>query len=235
VWPGPSTDLWQILTMLFDVPVLFEQHAVQARLHSQTFGKDRRQSVEGIDDQMKSINVVAYGHVEWRRCAAFLREPTNVQIVMVVATIRQPMDQQRITATGKDDWCAGARDMWMLALWLQTHQVDNVDDTNAVQNGELADTSMGVTPSSALPMGNRPGDRHPGLVDYLTRTQNMNVAELNKMITAQSGLNPPHPRCGIATSCHHDRCVRSDHAVFAEGCRLCWPPGHLEECKTDTR
>lgn len=58
----------------------------------------------------------------------------------------------------------------------------------AVHDGKSIDTSMGFTPSSGLPMGNRSGDLDPGLVDYLTRTQNMEVAEFNKMINTQSGL-----------------------------------------------
>jgi acetate kinase len=58
----------------------------------------------------------------------------------------------------------------------------------AVHDRKPIDTSMGFTPSSGLPMGNRSGDLDPGLVDYLTRTQNMDVSEYNKMINTQSGL-----------------------------------------------
>jgi len=58
----------------------------------------------------------------------------------------------------------------------------------AVHDGKSIDTSMGFTPSSGLPMGNRSGDLDPGLVDYLTRTRNMDVSEYNKMINTQSGL-----------------------------------------------
>ena len=58
----------------------------------------------------------------------------------------------------------------------------------AVHDGKSIDTSMGLTPSSGLPMSNRSGDLDPGLVDYLARTQNMDVAAFNKMINTQSGL-----------------------------------------------
>ncbi len=58
----------------------------------------------------------------------------------------------------------------------------------AVHDGKPIDTSMGFTPSSGLPMSNRSGDLDPGLVDYLVRTQNMDVDGFNKMINTQSGL-----------------------------------------------
>jgi len=58
----------------------------------------------------------------------------------------------------------------------------------AVLHGKAADTSMGFTPTSGLPMSTRCGDLDPGLVGYLARTEKMSAAQFNTMVTTQSGL-----------------------------------------------
>ena len=58
----------------------------------------------------------------------------------------------------------------------------------AVQHGKAADTSMGFTPTSGLPMSTRSGDLDPGLVGYLARTEKMSAAQFNTLVTTQSGL-----------------------------------------------
>jgi len=58
----------------------------------------------------------------------------------------------------------------------------------AVHNGKAADSSMGFTPTSGLPMSTRSGDLDPGLVGYLACTEKMSAAQFNTMVTTQSGL-----------------------------------------------
>jgi acetate kinase len=58
----------------------------------------------------------------------------------------------------------------------------------AVSDGKSIDTSMGFTPTSGVPMSTRSGDLDPGLVDYLSRTENMTARQFNEMVTSQSGL-----------------------------------------------
>ncbi len=58
----------------------------------------------------------------------------------------------------------------------------------AVRNGKSIDTSMSFTPTAGLPMSTRSGDLDPGLFDYLSRTENMNAAQFNAMVTSHSGL-----------------------------------------------
>ncbi len=58
----------------------------------------------------------------------------------------------------------------------------------AVRHGKSIDTSMGFTPSSGLPMGTRAGDLDPGLVLYLSNTEQMGAKQFNHMINFQSGL-----------------------------------------------
>jgi acetate kinase len=58
----------------------------------------------------------------------------------------------------------------------------------AVRNGKSVDTSMSFTPTAGVPMSTRSGDLDPGLVWYLTRTENMSATQFNEMVNFQSGM-----------------------------------------------
>jgi len=56
---------------------------------------------------VKAIEVVEHDHIERRGRGALLLEASHVQVVMIRAAVRQPMDKQRIAVKGKGDWLAG--------------------------------------------------------------------------------------------------------------------------------
>ena len=58
----------------------------------------------------------------------------------------------------------------------------------AVHRGKPVDTSMGFTPAAGIPMSTRSGDLDPGLVWYLSSTQNLKAKEFNEMVNFKSGL-----------------------------------------------
>lgn len=58
----------------------------------------------------------------------------------------------------------------------------------AVRNSKPVDTSMGFTPTAGVPMSTRSGDLDPGLVWYLSRSENMDAQQFNEMVNFQSGL-----------------------------------------------
>ncbi len=58
----------------------------------------------------------------------------------------------------------------------------------AVCDGKPVDTSMSFTPTGGVPMGTRSGDLDPGLLSYLMRDQNLSAAQLDAMVTSESGL-----------------------------------------------
>jgi len=58
----------------------------------------------------------------------------------------------------------------------------------AVHGGKSMDTSMSFTPASGVPMSSRAGDLDPGLMAYLTRTENMTPAVFGRMVNFESGL-----------------------------------------------
>lgn len=58
----------------------------------------------------------------------------------------------------------------------------------AVRNGKCIDTSMGFTPTAGLPMSTRSGDLDPGLLSYLSQTENMTPSQFDQMVNGDSGL-----------------------------------------------
>lgn len=58
----------------------------------------------------------------------------------------------------------------------------------AVKNGKSADTSMGFTPSSGIPMGTRTGDLDPGIAWYMMQFEKLTPTVFNHVINHESGL-----------------------------------------------
>jgi acetate kinase len=58
----------------------------------------------------------------------------------------------------------------------------------AILNGRCIDTSMGLTPLEGLVMGTRSGDIDPGIVSYLSRAEDIPVAEVERQLNERSGL-----------------------------------------------
>jgi acetate kinase len=58
----------------------------------------------------------------------------------------------------------------------------------AVHEGRGIDTSMGLTPAAGLTMSTRSGDLDPGLVSFLARTEQMTIAQFDRLVNHESGL-----------------------------------------------
>lgn len=58
----------------------------------------------------------------------------------------------------------------------------------AVRDGRSMDTTMGLTPAAGLMMSTRSGDIDPGLVSFLTRSEQMTAEQFDRMINRESGL-----------------------------------------------
>lgn len=58
----------------------------------------------------------------------------------------------------------------------------------AIKNGQSVDISMGLTPLEGLVMGTRSGDIDPAIVFYLHDRLGYSVAQINTMLTKESGI-----------------------------------------------
>ena len=59
----------------------------------------------------------------------------------------------------------------------------------AIDNGISIDTSMGFSPQSGLPMGNRCGDIDVFSIFYMMEKENISLAEMKTILTKQSGIS----------------------------------------------
>jgi acetate kinase len=66
----------------------------------------------------------------------------------------------------------------------------------ALKDGRSIDTTMGLTPTSGIPMSTRSGDLDPGILLYLLRTKKMNVDSLEKLLNEKAGLKALSGRTG---------------------------------------
>lgn len=64
----------------------------------------------------------------------------------------------------------------------------NGASASAIAGGRPVDTSMGLTPMEGLVMGTRSGDIDPGIISYLSRVADMDVADIETMLNRNSGM-----------------------------------------------
>nr|WP_314265103.1 acetate kinase [uncultured Moellerella sp.] len=69
-----------------------------------------------------------------------------------------------------------------------TCHLGNGGSVTAIVNGKSVDTSMGLTPLEGLVMGTRSGDIDPAIMFHLHDAMGMSVAQINTMLTKESGL-----------------------------------------------
>ena len=105
--PGPVANLGRVLPMFTPVrastqPTVYELLPQVIRLSGEP-GKP----INGVDREMKAIEVVQHHDVE-RRCGRSLfLVPAHVQVVVVRPSVRQPVDQPRVAVIGEHDRSVG--------------------------------------------------------------------------------------------------------------------------------
>ncbi len=59
---------------------------------------------------------------------------------------------------------------------------------SAVVNGKCVDTSMGLTPLEGLVMGTRSGSLDPAIIEFISKKENMDAAEVINVLNKKSGV-----------------------------------------------
>ena len=73
-------------------------------------------------------------------------------------------------------------------LKLITCHLGNGSSITAIKNGKVVDTSMGFTPHEGMIMGTRCGDIDATAVLYLIRQEQIDAADMDRMLNKESGL-----------------------------------------------
>ena len=69
-----------------------------------------------------------------------------------------------------------------------TMHLESGCSVTAIQNGQSADNTMGLTPLEGLMMGTRSGDVDPAVIALLMREEKMSIDEVMTMLNKKSGL-----------------------------------------------
>src|SRR5438132_7388706 len=108
IGPLPVADLWQIIPILGDVFLMFNEFIADRLLHISSDVSKFRHTVDDISYQVEAVQIVPDDHVERsRRCALFF-VPSNVKIPMVGSPIGETMNEPRIAMKGKDNRLVGS-------------------------------------------------------------------------------------------------------------------------------
>src|SRR6266478_2701270 len=100
-------------------------------------GPEARHPDNDIFDQMESVQIIAYHHIEWSGGCSLLFVSPDMYVVMITSSVCQPVYQPWVPVISKDYrliFCkqhvkvAVAQAMRMFRLWLQFHQVYHIYD-----------------------------------------------------------------------------------------------------------
>ena len=92
-------------------------------------------------------------------------------------------------------------------LNLVTCHLGNGSSLAAIKNGEVVDTTMGLTPLAGLVMGTRCGDIDPAAVLTIMKEDSLTIDETDMLLNKKSGL---HAVSGVAGGDCRDICSRAD-------------------------
>ena len=67
-------------------------------------------TMDGVDSEGVAVDVIEHDHVERRRRRALLFVATDVQVVVVVPPVGQPMNQPRVAVIGEDHRLVGGEE-----------------------------------------------------------------------------------------------------------------------------
>ena len=85
--PGPVAHRWKIDSMLADVLVVLREPAVHFSPDVRVAGREIRDSVDHVDHQMKTIEIVQHRHVERRGGGSLLLVSAHVKVAVIVTAI----------------------------------------------------------------------------------------------------------------------------------------------------
>ena len=89
--------------MSIDVLLVLDQLVLELLLQIDALVAGLRQTVDGIHHEMEAVQFVQHRHVERRGDGAFFLVAAHVDVVVIGASVGQPVDQPRVGMKGEDD------------------------------------------------------------------------------------------------------------------------------------
>ena len=124
-WPGPAIDLRLVDAIFVGVGLAFELHHAQLFFCVSAGCTQGGHAIDCVHSDGEAINLVPDSQVERRVDVAFFFVAADMQILMVGAAVREPVDEPRITVKIEDDRFVGGKEtvevsiaqtVWMLPV-----------------------------------------------------------------------------------------------------------------------
>lgn len=147
----------------------------------------------GIDEALKSFPHLADKNVAVFDTAFHQTMPEEAYLYALPYNLYKDHHIRRYGAHGTSHYYVSREAAKVLnkpveELNVITCHLGNGGSVSAIRNGQCVDTSMGLTPLEGLVMGTRSGDIDPAIVFHLHDSLGMSVADINKLLTKESGL-----------------------------------------------
>src|ERR1035437_4848277 len=139
VGPCPLTDLGRVLALGPRVRPGLGALVLHQLSHVAGPRRQPRDAIDGVDHQVVAVQVVEHDHVERGRGRSFLLVAANVDVVVAVASVCEAVDEPRVAVVREDDRLVRREErvellvghtVRMFRLWLETHQVYDIDDAD---------------------------------------------------------------------------------------------------------
>src|SRR5580704_6823069 len=158
--PTPIADFRHVVTVLADIElVALHRRPVTRGRFVQLIAKSRN-SVDGVQRELKAVEIVEDNHIKRRRGGALLPVATHMNIVMILPPVGQLVHHRGIAMESEDHGLVGREQLveililqtvGMLGSRLQHHQIHHIDD---------ADTNIRNIPAQKGNGGERLQRRH---------------------------------------------------------------------------
>jgi hypothetical protein len=136
----PIRYLGHVTTVLTDIPPVLDELVPELLLEVDASISRLREPVNRIHYEVKAIHIVQHCHVERSGNRALFFISPDMNVVVILTPVRQPMYQPGVAVKSEDYRLVRgeqvievliAQAVRMLALRLQLHQVDDVDDSDS--------------------------------------------------------------------------------------------------------
>ncbi len=103
-------------------------------------GSESGDPVDDVHDEMEPVHIVEHQHVKRSGGRALLHIAADVQVVVSVAPVGEPVNERRVAVIGEDHRFVGSEQRVILGVAhpvrvlrgrLQPHQVDHIDNADA--------------------------------------------------------------------------------------------------------
>src|SRR5712672_2792787 len=94
--PCPVTDFRHVLSVFLNVMPVLDEFILKLLLQVDTRTARLRETVDGVDHEVKAVEVVQHRHVEGGRNRTLLLVAADMQVRVIAATVCEPVNQPRV-------------------------------------------------------------------------------------------------------------------------------------------